>query len=62
MNNLQDEVKNHVALDNVIKSDVAKKYYDLQEKCEEAVYGDPDGETDQTEAIAEIVCDQFNIM
>ena len=46
----------------VSKSDVTEKYYNLRQKCEDAVYGDPDGETDQADALAEIVCEEFEIM
>ena len=49
-------------IDLVIKSDAATKYAELREKCEEVVYGDPDGENDHTEMIAEIVCEEFEIM
>jgi hypothetical protein len=47
---------------DLVKDSVAKKYVDLREKCELIVYGDPDGETDQTEMLAEIVCQEFEIM
>ncbi len=55
-------IKELLNLHSVSKSDVTEKYYNLRQKCEDAVYGDPDGETDQTEILTEIVCREFEIM
>ena len=59
---IKEWLDKQLILHPVIKSDAATKYAKLREKCEEIVYGDPDGETDQTEMIAEIVCEEFGIM
>ena len=57
-----EQVKNNDLLHSVSESSYAKKYAELREKCEDVVYSDPDGETDHCELIAEIVCDEFDIM
>ena len=59
---LEKDRAEQLKLHLVIKSDTATKYAELRQKCEDVVYGDPDGETDQTEMIAEIVCEEFEIM
>jgi hypothetical protein len=62
VDSIADEIVNLLPKHLVIKIDNATKYAELREKCEAVVYNDPDGEFDHTDLIAEIVCEEFEIM